>query len=227
MKTIYRKYFLLFCSIGFQLFLSTDLFSYDRIRAVNYADTWAYSRNTDKYYDYENVGGDCTNFVSQCLIAGGIRFGSGQASYIDDKGCIIRVADMPGALQNFHGATISVNTIPSNLKVGDVISLGDNEDPYIHTIFVVQPGNTADTLLVASHTDDSYGRPLQVYVDRGYTIFRYIQIPDSPIAKHVEIQQNYQIKYHGYHNYETNQLVVHISEIVGIGEIKLKIVFDT
>ncbi|MEW6558240.1 MAG: amidase domain-containing protein, partial [Elusimicrobiota bacterium] len=223
MKAIYRKYFLLFCSIGFQLFLSADLFSYDRIKAVNYADTWAYGRNP-VYHDYSEEGGDCTNFVSQCLIDGGLRFTN--QGYMGIGNTIIRVAEMPSALQNYHGATISVNTIPSNFKVGDVISLGDDEDPYIHTVIVVEAGSTLDTIKVNAHTNDRSHEPLSSYA-AVYSIVRYIQIPDSPIAKHVEIQQNYQIKYHGYHNYDTNQLVVHISEVVGVGEIKLKVVFDT
>ena len=42
---------------------------YDRVRAVSYALKWALSRNP-RYYDFENIGGDCTNFVSQCLYAG-------------------------------------------------------------------------------------------------------------------------------------------------------------
>ncbi len=46
------------------------LATYDRDAAVAYARKWALSRNP-KYYDYEKLGGDCTNFVSQCLYAGG------------------------------------------------------------------------------------------------------------------------------------------------------------
>ena len=42
---------------------------YDREAALRYAHRWAYSRNP-AYYDYENLGGDCTNFASQCLYAG-------------------------------------------------------------------------------------------------------------------------------------------------------------
>ena len=42
---------------------------YDRQAAVDYAHQWAYSRNPN-YYDYEEIGGDCTNFASQCLYAG-------------------------------------------------------------------------------------------------------------------------------------------------------------
>ncbi|MBR3640872.1 MAG: amidase domain-containing protein, partial [Oscillibacter sp.] len=43
---------------------------YDRRSAVRYAHEWAYGRNP-RFYDYEDLGGDCTNFASQCLYAGG------------------------------------------------------------------------------------------------------------------------------------------------------------
>lgn len=33
---------------------------YDRRAAVAYAHQWAYGRNPD-FYDYEEIGGDCTN----------------------------------------------------------------------------------------------------------------------------------------------------------------------
>ena len=37
---------------------------------IEYARRWAFSANP-AYYNFENIGGDCTNFVSQCLYAGG------------------------------------------------------------------------------------------------------------------------------------------------------------
>ncbi len=46
------------------------LLPYNRVAAVLYAHTWAYRRNP-KFYDYSEIGGDCTNFASQCLWAGG------------------------------------------------------------------------------------------------------------------------------------------------------------
>ena len=42
---------------------------YNRIAAVAYARKWALDRNR-AYYDFENIGGDCTNFASQCIFAG-------------------------------------------------------------------------------------------------------------------------------------------------------------
>lgn len=42
---------------------------YDRLEAVIYAHRWAYGRNP-AFYDYEEIGGDCTNYASQCIYAG-------------------------------------------------------------------------------------------------------------------------------------------------------------
>ena len=53
---------------------------YDRAAAVWYAKRWAYGRNP-VFYDYEHIGGDCTNFASQCVYAG-----SGVMNYEKDYG---------------------------------------------------------------------------------------------------------------------------------------------
>ena len=47
--------------------------NYSGINAANYAIKYALSPNPSyKYFSiYGNIGGDCTNFISQCLIAGG------------------------------------------------------------------------------------------------------------------------------------------------------------
>jgi hypothetical protein len=48
--------------------------AYSRTSAYTYANTWWNSRNTATYPDYDTVagGGDCANFVSQCLNVGGM-----------------------------------------------------------------------------------------------------------------------------------------------------------
>lgn len=46
---------------------------YERQKAIDYARTWALGRNP-AYHDYEKYGGDCTNYISQCLHAGNIPF---------------------------------------------------------------------------------------------------------------------------------------------------------
>ena len=42
---------------------------YDVQKATLYAKTWALSRNP-QFYNFDKLGGDCTNFVSQCIYAG-------------------------------------------------------------------------------------------------------------------------------------------------------------
>jgi len=52
--------------------------NYDVAAAVAYAEQWWNGRNSteptdcDPYQDFENRGGDCANFVSQCLKEGGL-----------------------------------------------------------------------------------------------------------------------------------------------------------
>ena len=60
---------------GFQYFgneiIDAKDYIYDRNAAVEYARKWAESNNTD-YPFYGKNGGDCTNFISQALAAGGL-----------------------------------------------------------------------------------------------------------------------------------------------------------
>ena len=53
---------------------------YNRQNIYEYAEKWAYSRNP-AYYNFDYVGGDCTNFVSQCIYAG-----CGQMNYNQNNG---------------------------------------------------------------------------------------------------------------------------------------------
>ena len=45
---------------------------FNRDKAVEYALKWANSRNSN-YYDFSYIGGDCTNFISQCMFYGGFK----------------------------------------------------------------------------------------------------------------------------------------------------------
>lgn len=42
---------------------------YNRQKVYDYAKKWSYDRNP-KYYNYDSIGGNCTNFGSQCVFAG-------------------------------------------------------------------------------------------------------------------------------------------------------------
>ena len=43
---------------------------YNRSNALQYARRWALDRNP-LFFSFNGIGGDCTNFVSQCIFAGG------------------------------------------------------------------------------------------------------------------------------------------------------------
>ena len=55
------------------IFLFGIMICYDPNAAVNYARRYCKNYNR-KYDDYSKMGGDCANFVSQCLIEGGQTF---------------------------------------------------------------------------------------------------------------------------------------------------------
>jgi len=57
-----------------RIIMSYEENNYIREKAVDYAKKYALSPNPSyRYFDvYETLGGDCTNFVSQCLLAGGV-----------------------------------------------------------------------------------------------------------------------------------------------------------
>ena len=101
-------------AIIFLFFIGFSL-TYDRGAAVNYARTYCQNYNWN-YYDYGSQGGDCANFVSQCMIAGGMNFYSCTVSWIDDRGCLPRVRDLKSCLQ--QKGWKSSTSRPASFKAG-------------------------------------------------------------------------------------------------------------
>lgn len=54
--------------------LAVPSFAYSRANAVAYADKYVLNSNSN--HQYFTNGGNCTNFVSQCLYAGGVKMDS-------------------------------------------------------------------------------------------------------------------------------------------------------
>lgn len=144
---------------------------YDRAAAVSYAHKWAFLRNPD-YYDFSDLGGDCTNFASQVLFAG-----YGEMNYKPLYGWFYRslnsrtpswtgVNELYDFLINNQGAgPKAVKTDILNIEPGDLVQLDFNGDGrFDHTPVIVDVGShTLDTVLVAAHTNDSDYRPLSTY----------------------------------------------------------------
>lgn len=148
------------------------LYPYDRQAAVTYAHRWAYNRNPN-FYNFDELGGDCTNFASQCLYAG-----SGVMNYTPTFGWyynsqysrapawtgvpffynfLTRRKETPGPLGEETGL--------ADLLPGDFVQLRFAPGPFAHNPVVVAVGSPAslDNVLVAAHTEDADYRPLSTY----------------------------------------------------------------
>ena len=65
-------------NLNYQVYLPIVVKSYDRNKAVDYADAWAHGRNSN-YPNYQSTCGctDCTNYVSQAIHEGGLALKTG------------------------------------------------------------------------------------------------------------------------------------------------------
>ena len=143
---------------------------YDREAAVRYAHRYAYARNP-AYGAFDEIGGDCANFVSQCLYAGGFPMQPGpEGWYYRSMGD--RAPAWTGVffLKRFllthrgmgpRGAAAALE----RARPGDVIFLDFlGEGAFTHSALVVAAG--AGQAMVAAHTVDSDFRPLDSYLYR-------------------------------------------------------------
>lgn len=156
--------------------------AYDREAAVLYAHEWAYGRNP-RFYDYENLGGDCTNFASQCLYAGG-----GVMNYTPELGWYYIDANQKapawtGVIYFYNFLTRSGRwTGPVGREVslqeiqpGDFIQLSFDGKEFQHTPIVVQANQpqSPENILLAAHSFDADNRPLSTY---SYQAIRFLHI---------------------------------------------------
>lgn len=139
---------------------------YNRQKAVTYARKWALKRNP-KYYDFQNIGGDCTNFASQCIFAG-----AGVMNYTPVTGWYYksasdRTASWTGVeylykfLVNNKSVGPFAKEVPQNqVQIGDIIQLGTFDGDFYHTLVVTE---TVPEILICTHTYDALDIPLFSY----------------------------------------------------------------
>lgn len=146
--------------------------AYDRIAAIQYAKKWAYGRNPN-FFDYEEIGGDCTNFASQCLFAG-----TGIMNFTPNFGWYYINANQKSPawtgveyFRNFlirkekSAGPFAIETGLYGLHPGDFVQLNFNGERFSHTPIVIQINHpiTAENIFVAAHSYDAYMRPLSTY----------------------------------------------------------------
>lgn len=146
---------------------------YDRRAAVEYAHQWAFSRNP-RYYDYEDIGGDCTNFASQCLYAGSKVMNFTPTFgwyYIDANNKAPAWTGVP-YFRNFltrRERSVGPFGVESEMRMmipGDFVQLRfENREVFSHTPVIVSVGDPPDlsNILVAAHSLDADWRPVDTY----------------------------------------------------------------
>ena len=158
--------------------------AYDRQRAVTYARRWAFARNP-LFYDFSALGGDCTGFVSQCVLAG-----SCVMNFTPDFGWYYRsstdrapawtgveffwrfmIGDPMFVAENGGIGPFGRAVEQQGLAVGDVIQLQNEAGEFYHTLLV--SGFAEGQPLVAAHTVDALDRPLDSY---RYAAARFLHI---------------------------------------------------
>ena len=140
---------------------------YDRELAVAYARRWAYSRNP-AFYDFSQIGGDCTNFASQCIFAGAKimnftpTFGWFYRSASDRTASWTGVEYLYNFLVSNTGAGPFAKVVPlDRIERGDIVQLGRETGDFYHSPVVV--GFSGGEILVAAHTFDAYGKTISSY----------------------------------------------------------------
>ena len=121
---------------------------YDRDKACRYAQKYAYNYNPN-YMDYNSLGGDCANFVSQCLIAGGFNFKQicPDVAY-GVGGTVPNEVNLANCLKK-NGWT-STTYAPTNFEKGDVVMYSNPG----HAVIAVQG---YPNILIAAHSENRYG----------------------------------------------------------------------
>lgn len=141
---------------------------YDRAKAVEYARKWALSANPD-FYHFGGIGGDCTNFISQCLLAGGCEmnfaypYGWYYNSSYDRSPSWTSVSELCKFLLRTGGGNGPLGKIVKleDLEIGDLIQLRQNGTHFNHSLIVSDI--IGSEILVCAHSNDARDRRLSSY----------------------------------------------------------------
>lgn len=140
---------------------------YDRNAAVAYAKKWAFKRNP-AFYDFSNIGGDCTNFASQSIFAGAKImnftpvYGWYYKSLNDRTPSWTGVEYLYNFLVNNDGVgPFAEEVAVDRLEIGDIVQLGTSTGDFYHSPVVV--GFSRGKILVAAHSYDAFNKPLSSY----------------------------------------------------------------
>ncbi|MTI68205.1 MAG: amidase domain-containing protein [Firmicutes bacterium] len=160
----------------------TGIYPYNRKKAYRYAEKWALKRNP-KYYNFDYLGGDCTNFASQVLFAGGCPMNYKKWIGWYYKNINKRAASWTGVnflydflINNKDRGPIAEETSIDKIQIGDIIQLNfDLDNSFNHTPIVVRidEPRMENNIYIAAHTIDRFNYSLGKYK---YKDIRYLHI---------------------------------------------------
>ncbi|MCI9020351.1 MAG: hypothetical protein HFH32_06385 [Eubacterium sp.] len=168
--------------------------TYSANAAVTYATNYAMNYNS-AYPDWNSYGGDCANFVSQCLYAGGksMKGTPGTSAEADNwsnwfsRGNTCNVRNVSStwrganAFRNFwqsnsNGYRTFSSTGSSAFnyaKVGDAISLLNSNGSAYHTLIIIKKHSASNDFTVAAHTSNTKTKKLSEYsLSGGFIIYK-------------------------------------------------------
>ncbi|MGO1369603.1 amidase domain-containing protein [Senegalia sp. (in: firmicutes)] len=150
----------------------SKLYKYNRQKAIEYAKKWAFDRNS-KYYNFEELGGDCTNFISQVLHAGEcpMNYKKWEGWYYNNVNDRAPAWTSANYLRKFltnnkeRGPIAEVSNIDS-VEIGDIVQLNfDSDSIFEHSLVIVdiKSPRSIENIYIAAHTYDRYNYSLANY----------------------------------------------------------------
>ena len=140
---------------------------YLRDRAVLYAQKYALVRNP-LFYTFEGIGGNCTNFASQCVLAGSCTMNFTPVYGWYYLSVNKRSASWTGVDFFYNFITTNQDIGPygrevdiSGVELGDIIQLQNFEGNYYHSLVVTKIEN--DEIYICANSNDALDRPLSSY----------------------------------------------------------------
>ena len=157
---------------------------YNREVAVEYALKWALSRNP-LFYDFTGGGGNCTNFVSQSVLAGALTmnptdtFGWYYTNLNDRSPSWTGVREFYEFMCGIGDFAPIRNRVGpfceevsrEKMEIGDVVQLANSRGQFYHSLLVT--GFRDGDILISAQSNDALNRPLSTY---NYTTARFLHV---------------------------------------------------
>lgn len=143
---------------------------YDRTKASLYAQKYALTKNAE-YFDYTNIGGNCTNYCSQCLFAGAnkMNFSLNGWYYMSPSNTSVSWANVE-PFYNFLTTNKKEGPFASEssfemCEVGDFIQLKfKQKQVYSHCLIITKINSkTPNGIIVCANSRDILNKPLSFF----------------------------------------------------------------